>query len=370
MIGDDGLLVLSDGTTFRGTAVGADGFATGEVVFNTAMAGYQEIFTDPSYARQIVTMTAPHIGNYGVTSADAQAARPFCAGVVMRSMSRLASSWRSSGELADWLTRSGIIALSDVDTRRLTRHVRDHGAMPAAIGSGVTEGELLAAAQDAPRMEGLALAYDVSIAEPILVPTSIEKRGTVVAYDFGMKRAIVDAFGKRGFDVHIVPADTPADAVRKLDPQGIFLSNGPGDPEPLRSAIDAVRGLLGVIPLFGVCLGHQVLGLAVGASTYKLPFGHHGGNHPVKHLATGRVEITSQNHGFGVDLSALESGGKLISEFGDVVATHVNLNDNTLEGLRCAEVDAFSVQYHPEASPGPNDAQGLFDAFCDDIGAR
>lgn len=365
----EGLLVLADGTTFRGTAVGAEGVGTGEVVFNTAMAGYQEIFTDPSYARQIITMTAPHVGNYGITPADAQAPRPFCTGVVMRSMSRMASNWRSRGELAAWFEQSGLIALSDVDTRRLTRHVRDHGAMPAAIGSDTTERELREAAKAAPPMEGLALALEVSITEPTLVRTDMERRGSVVAYDFGMKRAIVKAFTVRGFDVHIVPAWTSGSDVRALNPDGVFLSNGPGDPEPLESAVTAVQDLLGTVPMFGICLGHQVLGLAVGGSTYKLPFGHHGGNHPVKRLATGRVDITSQNHGFAVDLAPLVKGDGFASDFGDIVPTHVNLNDNTLEGIRCVDADAFSVQYHPEASPGPNDAQDLFDTFCNRIGA-
>ncbi|VAW09577.1 Carbamoyl-phosphate synthase small chain [hydrothermal vent metagenome] len=363
-----GLLVLADGTVFRGVAVGADGIATGEVVFNTAMAGYQEIFTDPSYARQIVTMTAPHIGNYGTTPDDAQAANPFCTGVVMRSMSHTASSWRSRGLLSDWFTDMGLIALSDVDTRRLTRHVRDHGAMPAAIGSGTTEREMRDAATSAPVMEGRALALEVSIAQPTLVRTEAARRGTVVAYDFGMKRAIVDAFTARGFDVQIVPADTPAGDVRAFNPDGVFLSNGPGDPEPLDRSVAAVRELLGTVPLFGICLGHQVLGLAVGGRTYKLPFGHHGGNHPVRRIATGKVAITSQNHGFAVDLTPLRSGDRYESEFGEIVPTHVNLNDNTLEGLRCPDANASSVQYHPEARPGPNDAQDLFDTFCDRMG--
>lgn len=359
-----GLLALADGTLFRGTAVGADGIAVGEVVFNTAMTGYQEIFTDPSYARQIVTMTSPHIGNYGTTTLDDQAARTFCSAVIVRSMSRVSSNWRSQGDIREFFLASGLVALSDVDTRRLTRHIRDNGAMPGAVGSEVTEAELLEAAAAAPRMEGTDLVSAVTVRQPTLVKTTKDRRGLVVAYDFGMKRAIVRAFTDRGFDVQIVPADTSAPDVQAIGADGVFLSNGPGDPEPLTEVISAVKDLLGTIPMFGICLGHQIMGVALGGSTYKLPFGHHGANHPVKHIGTGRVEITSQNHGFALNLGNFVKGDRYTSQHGEIVETHLNLNDNTLEGFRCLDIEAFSVQYHPEATPGPNDAQGLFDEFC------
>jgi len=373
-----GALVLADGTRFDGVSVGADGVATGEVVFNTAMAGYQEIVTDPSYAGQIVVMTASHIGNYGTNHADAQSAAPRCTALVVRSMSRRASSWRSEEGFDAYLRRHGIVALAEVDTRRLTRHVRDHGAQPAAIGAGVTAAELEERAAAAPRMEGQDLTRLVTTPEPYRLAPEGDARGRVVAYDFGLKRDILRQLTGRGLEVVVVPASTPAAAVLEESPQGVFLSNGPGDPEPLTAAIGAVRKLLGTVPVFGICLGHQVLGLAVGARTFKLPFGHHGGNHPVRRLSDGRIEITSQNHGFAVDLWSLAGGSpprrdglpgpellppEVASRFGTVVATHQNLNDGTLEGLACRDVPAFSVQYHPEAAPGPSDATGHFDRF-------
>jgi carbamoyl-phosphate synthase small subunit len=377
---NSGALVLADGTRFEGVSVGADGVATGEVVFNTAMAGYQEIVTDPSYAGQIVVMTASHIGNYGTNGTDAQSETPRCTGLVVRAMSRRPSNWRSEEGFDAYLRRHGIVAIADVDTRRLTRHVRDHGAQPAAIGAGTTMAELETKAAAAPCMEGQDLTRLVTTPEPYHLAAMGERRGTVVAYDFGLKRDILRHLTTRGLDVVVVPATTPAPDVMAESPQGVFLSNGPGDPEPLTDAIDAVRTLLGEVPVFGICLGHQVLGLALGARTYKLPFGHHGGNHPVRRLADGRVEITSQNHGFAVDLWSLAGGApppraglpgpellpaEAPSRFGTVVATHQNLNDGTLEGLACRDVPAFSVQYHPEAAPGPNDANGHFDRFVD-----
>ncbi len=380
MRGTEALAVTADGAVFRGRSVGAEGIAVGEVVFNTAMAGYQEIFSDPSYAGQVVVMTASHIGNYGVATGDDQADKPWAKGVIVRSLSRRESNWRSEGTLADYLRAHGLVALSDVDTRRLTRHIRDHGAQPIAMGSGVDEAELRDAAATAPHMTGLDLATAVSTPEPYVVDATGERRGTVVALDLGMKRDIARNLAAQGYTVHVVPASTAAADILLRRPDGVFLSNGPGDPEPLHQPIETIRGLLGQVPIFGICLGHQVLGLALGATTYKLPFGHHGGNHPVLRLADGRVEITSQNHGFAVDPWALADGSApdvptdglpgpdllpatMTSEFGAVTPSHQNLNDGTLEGLRCLDIPAFSVQYHPEAAPGPRDALGLFDDF-------
>ena len=380
-----GALVLADGTVFSGIAVGADGIATGEIVFNTAMTGYQEIVTDPSYAGQIVAMTSPHIGNYGVSPEDDQALHPYCTGLVTRSMARRDSNWRSTGSFRDWLENRGVVSLTDIDTRRLARHVRDRGAMPAAIGTDVSIGDLAQAAREAPSMANRNLCDDVTTAEPYRIDTTGDPIGRVVAIDLGIKRDILRSLAGRGLQVHVVPATTPTVDVLALNPSGVFLSNGPGDPEPLVTTIETVRGLLGNTPVFGICLGHQVLGLALGATTYKLPFGHHGGNHPVRLLGNGRVEITAQNHGFAVDLWSLTEEDPPIREglpgphllprvvesaFGSVVATHQNLNDGTLEGLACRDVAAFSVQYHPEAAPGPNDAQHLFDDFVAMLGVN
>lgn len=378
------LLVTADGAAFRGRSIGAGGIAVGEVVFNTAMAGYQEIVTDPSYSGQVVVMTAPHIGNYGVNEADDQSQQLHVRALVTRSMSRVDSSWRSVGSFTDFLASHNVVVLTDVDTRRLTRHIRERGAMPVAIGSDVDETELNVLAVSTPGMEGRDLVRGVTTAEPYRLDPEGEIRGRIVAYDFGIKRDIAAAFAARGLSVDVVPAETTAERILADPPDGVFLSNGPGDPEPLRASIEAVRGLLGRVPVFGVCLGHQVLGLALGATTYKLPFGHHGGNHPVRCIADGKVEITAQNHGFAVDLWALDGSSppprtglpasdhlpdRIETEFGLVVATHQNLNDGTLEGLACREVNAFSVQYHPEAAPGPNDAATLFDRFANAVGA-
>ena len=374
-----GVLVTADGAEFIGSSTGVEGIATGEVVFNTAMTGYQEILTDPSYAGQVVVMTAPHIGNYGSSPLDDQADTIFATGLVTRSMSRIASSWRSEEEFEDYLIRRNVVALSDIDTRRLTRHIRDHGAMPVAFGTDVDVVELAELAAEAPVMEGRDLVSTVTTPEPYESAAITAPIGRVVAYDFGIKRDIVAAMNKRGLDVVVVPASAPADDVRALGPDAVFLSNGPGDPEPLTEQITAVRSLLGQVPVFGICLGHQVLGLALGASTFKLPFGHHGGNHPVRRLADGSVEITSQNHGFAVDLWSLSAGrapevsglptpemlpDKVETAFGGVSTSHQNLNDGTNEGIECHDVTAFSVQYHPEAAPGPNDAVRLFDRFA------
>jgi carbamoyl-phosphate synthase small subunit len=377
------ILCTADGETFRGRSVGAGGITTGEAVFNTSMTGYQEILTDPSYAGQVVVMTTAHVGNYGVFEGDEQSTRPAVSGFVVRSMSRRDSNWRSQGSIGDYLLEHGVVAIADVDTRRLTRHLRDRGAMPVAVGVDVEESELKELAASAPSMIGLDLASGVSTPHRYTLQARGERIGRVVAIDLGMKRDILSHLTGRGFEVEVVPCGIDAGQVLDLGPDGVFVSNGPGDPEPLTTATETLRGLLGKVPLFGICLGHQVLGLAVGASTYKLPFGHHGGNHPVRRLADGRIEITAQNHGFAVDLWSLSgdeaperSGlvgpellpGTVATRFGQLVPTHQNLNDGTLEGMELAEVAAFSVQYHPESAPGPRDAQGLFDRFTEMIG--
>ncbi|MEE8407442.1 MAG: glutamine-hydrolyzing carbamoyl-phosphate synthase small subunit [Acidimicrobiia bacterium] len=372
------LLATADGEVFRGNSVGVTGVVTGEAVFNTSMTGYQEILTDPSYAGQVVVMTSPHIGNYGVVELDAQSLGPTVSGFIMRSLSRKDSSWRSEGTLADYLQRHDVVAVSEVDTRRLTRHIRDRGAMPIAMGSDVSEADLIDMAADAPTMQGQDLASQVSTREPYRLDAEVDRKGLVVAIDLGLKKDILRNLTGRGFEVEVVPAATDAETILAMTPDGIFVSNGPGDPEPLSATIECLRNLIGERPLFGICLGHQVLGLAVGASTFKLPFGHHGGNHPVRRLDDNRVEITAQNHGFAVDLWSLTDDDPIKREglikrdllpeavetpFGRLRPSHQNLNDGTLEGMVLEEIPAFSVQYHPEAAPGPGDARGLFDDF-------
>ncbi|MGH8925766.1 MAG: glutamine-hydrolyzing carbamoyl-phosphate synthase small subunit [Acidimicrobiia bacterium] len=368
-----GLLVTADGTVFRGTSVGAEGVSTGEVVFNTAMSGYQEVLTDPSYAGQVVVMTSVHIGNYGIAAEDDQAQAPAAAGMVMRSLAPRPSSWRAERSLQEIFAERRLVALSEIDTRRLTRHIRQHGAMPAAMGSGVAESELAERAASAAPMAGQPLAYEVSTRHPYHIPARGDCKGNVVAIDLGIKRDILKQMAARGLEVDVVPAATSSVDILARKPDGVFLSNGPGDPEPLVEVTTTLRELIGKVPIFGICLGHQVFGLALGAATFKLPFGHHGGNHPVRRLADGRVAITTQNHGFAVDLARLTNGrGELgglpatvETDFGTVVPTHQNLNDGTLEGMRSLDVSAFSVQFHPEAAPGPHDAVTLFDDFMD-----
>jgi carbamoyl-phosphate synthase small subunit len=347
----EAVLVLADGTTFEGEAIGADvGVAAGEVVFNTVLSGYQEVITDPSYAGQIITFTYPHIGNYGVTAADEEARRPFCRGVVVRDLARRHSSWRSEGDLDTFLRRHGLAGIAGVDTRRLTRHLREAGAMPGAFGTA-DETTLKAAAGAEPGTDGVDLVAEVTTPEPYTTGTGPFR---VVAYDFGIKATMLRHLGGIA-TVDVVPAATPAADVLARHPDGVFLANGPGDPAMVPYASAAISELLGSgVPVFGICLGHQLLARAIGAETVKLPFGHHGGNHPVRRLATGQVEITSQNHNFAVAADTL-------TDRADV--THVNLNDGVCEGLRVREAPAFSVQYHPEAGPGPHDARYLFEEF-------
>ena len=347
------LLVLADGTTFEGEAIGAEpprGVATGEVVFNTVLTGYQEVITDPSYAGQIITFTYPHIGNYGVTALDDESRRPFCRGVIVREMARRRSNWRSTDDLDGYLAAKGVPGIGGLDTRRLTRHIREAGAMPGAFGTA-DEVTLKAAAQAEPGTDGKDLVAEVTCAEPYTVGDGPRR---VVAYDLGIKATILHHLGQHA-TVEVVPASTSAADVLARRPDGVFLSNGPGDPAAVTGTVEAIRGLLGEVPVFGICLGHQLLATALGGSTYKLPFGHHGGNHPVRRLDTGAIEITSQNHNYAVAEGSLATA--------DV--SHVNLNDGVVEGLRVRDVPAFSVQYHPEAGPGPHDSRYLFDLFDD-----
>jgi carbamoyl-phosphate synthase small subunit len=349
----EGVLVLDDGTLFEGELIGAEppgGAATGEVVFNTAMTGYQEIVTDPSYAGQIITFTSVHIGNYGVTPLDDEAERPHCRGVVVRDLARRRSNWRADDDLDAFLRARGIPGIGGIDTRRLTRHLRDHGAVPGAFGADETA--VKQAATSAQGTDGVDLVATVTCAQPY---TAGDGPWRVVAYDFGIKRSIVRELGGIA-TVEVVPASTSAADVLARDPDGVFLSNGPGDPAAVPYAVEAIRGLLGEVPVFGICLGHQLLSTALGGATYKLPFGHHGGNHPVRDLEHGHIEITSQNHNYAVDAETLA---------GTAEVTHRNLNDGVVEGIRAIGAPAFSVQYHPEAGPGPHDARHLFSRFAE-----
>jgi carbamoyl-phosphate synthase small subunit len=353
------ILVLEDGCTFTGQAFGYLGEASGEVVFNTSMCGYQEILTDPSYAGQIVVMTYPHIGNYGTNGEDEESQRPYAEGFIAREFSAVASNWRSSEPLESYLKRHKIVGLSEVDTRAIVLHIRSRGAMRGIISaSPETPEELLKKVLSVRNMLGSDLATSVSCKEPYPYSGVSEpglKRYNVIAYDFGIKRNILNRLVQAGCDVTVVPAFTSAEDILARNPDGVFLSNGPGDPEPLEYAVQNIRKLLGRTPVFGICLGHQLMGLAFGGKTYKLKFGHRGGNQPVKNLATKRVEITAQNHGFAVDPDSLNAN--------QIDSTHINLNDQTLEGICHRSMPAFSVQYHPEASPGPHDSHYLFEQF-------
>jgi len=346
----EALLVLADGSVFEGEAIGAPAaVATGEVVFNTVLSGYQEVITDPSYAGQIITFTYPHIGNYGVNPTDDEASRTHCRGVIVRDSARRYSNHRARGGLDDMLTAAGVAGIASIDTRRLTRVLRDTGAMPGAFGTA-SESELLAAARAEKGTDGIDLVATVTTPSTYRVGDGPRR---VVAFDFGIKATILRCLGEIA-TVDVVPASTSAADVLAMKPDGVFLSNGPGDPAAVGYAVETIRALVGEVPLFGICLGHQLLGRALGGSTFKLPFGHHGGNHPVRHEASGHIEITSQNHNFCVDPASLA---------GQVEVTHLNLNDMTNEGMRVLGAPAFSVQYHPEAGPGPHDSRYLFAQF-------
>lgn len=399
----EALLVLEDGAVFRGTACGAEGEAFGEICFNTSMEGYLEVVTDPSYAGQIVALTYPQVGNYGVSADDAQAARPALRGLVVRDMCATPSSWRSVESLGDYLRREGVVAIEGVDTRALVRHIRDFGAQRAIVSTtGATDGELLQRVRRAPSLVGENLAATVSCGESYFygaqdrpgghdfaLAAPRDARFKVVVYDCGVKRAILDGLTSCGCELTVVPWDTPAADVLATAPDGVFFSNGPGDPDAVGETSRAAEALLGRLPVFGICLGHQMMAKATGAEIEKLKFGHHGGNHPVANLLTGRIEVTAQNHGF---CPRFQSLGALVPElsggfgeheedlrvwkargvapvvanerFGRIRLTHVNLDDGTAEGFAFLDVPAFSVQYHPEAAPGPTDAHYLFTAFA------
>jgi carbamoyl-phosphate synthase small subunit len=363
------VLALADGTIFRGQSIGAKGNTTGEVVFNTALTGYQEILTDPSYARQIVTLTCPHIGNTGTTPEDLESAQIYAAGLIIRDLSLIASSWRANESLPEFLERGRLVAIAGIDTRKLTRLVREKGAQAGCIMTGdhVDQAAAVKAARKFPGLKGMDLAKVVSTKrafqwnegtlwpDPSRAPIRAQQRLHVVAYDFGIKRNILRLLADSGCRVTVVPAQTSAEEALALEPDGVFLSNGPGDPQPCEYAINATRRFLETdMPVFGICLGHQILGLAAGAGTVKMKFGHHGANHPVQELETGRVFISSQNHGFAVDETTLPEGVK---------TTHRSLFDGTLQGIGITDKPAFSFQGHPEASPGPHDLRPLFERF-------
>jgi carbamoyl-phosphate synthase small subunit len=374
------VLALEDGTWFKGVSAGAPGETTGEVVFNTSMTGYQEVLTDPSYAGQIVTMTAPQIGNYGVANADQESGAPKVAGFIMRDPSPISSNWRAQGTLKDYLTEHGIVAIGDVDTRALTRKLRSAGVMRGVIATGSHDPQaLVERARAIPEMEGSDLVKVVTCAEPYDFDTTLGdavveasfgvaplKRAArplrVAAYDYGIKLNILRRLVAHGCEVRVFPASAPASDVMAWKPDGVFLSNGPGDPAAVTYAVDNIRELMDTgVPMFGICLGHQLMALALGAKTYKLKFGHRGGNHPVKQLDSGAIEITAQNHGFAVDPDSLPATARV---------THLNLYDGTVEGLCHVDKPIYSVQYHPEASPGPHDADYLFTQFIETMERR
>jgi carbamoyl-phosphate synthase small subunit len=361
------ILLLEDGTVFEGRPFGARGQKCGEVVFNTSMTGYQEILTDPSYNEQIITMTYPLIGNYGTNNADCESKKVFAAGFIVKESCNYPSNWRSNGSLGDYLKKNNVVGLEGIDTRKLVKHIRTKGAMKGIISS--TEFGIKNLKKKLEKYPGLVdrdIVKDVTVKKSYcwddgvidVLTRQIKKpprKYKVIAFDFGIKQNILRLLRSHGCDVTVVSAPTSAKRVLAKKPDGVFLSNGPGDPAAVSYAIKTVKNLLGKVPIFGICLGHQILALALGGRTYKLKFGHRGANHPVKNLQTGRIEITSQNHGFCVDLDSLKDK--------DVELTHMNLDDNTLEGIRCKKLSAFSVQYHPEASPGPHDAGYLFKTF-------
>ena len=366
------VLVLEDGRTMHGDAYGAVGTTFGEAVFTTGMSGYQETLTDPSYHRQIVTMTTPHVGNTGVNDEDPESGRIWVAGYVVRDPSRVASNWRSTGTLEDELVRQGIVGISGIDTRALTRHLRERGAMRAGVFSGDdaerTPAELLEQVLASPEMTGADLTADVSTSQPYVIPAIGERRFTVAAVDLGIKAMTPYRMAERGIEVHVVPAASTADEIRARGVDGVFFSNGPGDPATADHAVALMSAFLtDRTPVFGICFGNQVLGRALGLGTYKLRYGHRGINQPVQDLATGRVEVTAHNHGFAVDAPR---GADFDTPFGRAGVSHVCLNDDVVEGLRCRDVPAFSVQYHPEAAAGPHDARYLFDEFVELMQSR